>query len=127
MAGASADGWGLTYVKTGGSKLAERVAWWDAMPAANVVVYSTDYCPYCSRAKRLLENKQVAFVEVNVEERADLRSWLVSASGQRTVPQIFINNRPIGGYSDMASLDAGGQLDKLLAEPQPSDMAPLPR
>lgn len=97
------------------------------MPAAQVVLYSTDYCPYCTRAKMLLSKKNVTFEEVNVEERPELRSWLVSASGQRTVPQVFVNNRPIGGFTDMAALDRAGELDRLLAEHRPADLPPLPR
>lgn len=97
------------------------------MPAARVVLYSTDYCPYCTRAKMLLSKKSVPFEEVNVEERPELRSWLVSASGQRTVPQIFVNNRAIGGFTDMAALDRTGELDRLLAEHAPADLPPLPR
>jgi glutaredoxin 3 len=64
---------------------------------------------------------------VNVEERPDLRSWLTSASGQRTVPQIFINNEPIGGFSDMASLEHRGELDRLLTKPRPEGLPALPR
>lgn len=97
------------------------------MPAARVVVYTTDYCPYCTRAKRLLEKKHAAYEEVNVEQRPELRSWLASASGQRTVPQVFVNNRSIGGFTDMATLDQKGELDRLLAEPPAADLAPLPR
>jgi glutaredoxin 3 len=96
------------------------------MPA-EVVVYSTDYCPYCYRAKSLLSRKNVPFVEVNVENRPDLRSWLVTASGQRTVPQIFINGRPIGGFSDMAELEHHKKLDSMLRETKPSDAPNLPR
>ena len=97
------------------------------MPAANVLVYTTEYCPYCIRAKALLAKKSVAFTEVNVEDRPELRSWLVSASGQRTVPQIFINNESIGGFTEMAELDREGELDRLLAEPPPPDLQALPR
>lgn len=97
------------------------------MPAAEVTLYSTDWCPYCSRAKALLTKKNVAYIEVNVEDRPDLRSWLVSASGQRTVPQIFINNQSIGGFSEMAALESKGALDRLLAEPKPSGIPALPR
>jgi glutaredoxin 3 len=97
------------------------------MPAARVVLYSTDYCPYCTRAKRLLAQKRAAYDEVNVEERPELRHWLVKASGQRTVPQIFVNNRAIGGFTDMAALDHTGELDRLLAEPPAADLPPLPR
>lgn len=97
------------------------------MSAAEVVLYSTDYCPYCTRAKALLSKKNVRFEEINVEERPDLRSWLVSASGQRTVPQIFINNQPIGGFTDMAALEHGGKLDPLLGQAKPAGLPSLPR
>lgn len=97
------------------------------MPAAEVVVYSTDYCPYCTRAKALLTHKSVAFTEVNVEDRPELRSWLVKASGQRTVPQIFINAKPVGGYTELASLDQRGKLDALLQTPKAEGLPNLPR
>ncbi|MEZ4299846.1 MAG: glutaredoxin 3 [Polyangiaceae bacterium] len=98
-----------------------------SMPPAEVFVYSTDYCPYCTRAKALLTKKNVPFTEVNVEERPELRAWLMRASGQRTVPQIFINNRPIGGFTDMAALEHQGRLDPLLAQPKPDGAPSLPK
>lgn len=94
--------------------------------SAAVTIYTTNYCPYCVRAKSLLAKKKVDFQEVNVEERDDLRSWLVSASGQRTVPQVFINGRPVGGYTDIAELDRQGELDRLLAESPADGAEPLP-
>jgi glutaredoxin 3 len=97
------------------------------MALAEVVVYSTDYCPYCTAAKALLSKKNVVFDEVNVEERPELRAWLARASGQRTVPQIFINNEPVGGFTDMAALERRGELDRLLAEPRPAGLPALPR
>jgi glutaredoxin 3 len=97
------------------------------MAAADVTVYTTGYCPYCARAKSILSRKGVAFVEVDVEDRGDLRSWLRSASGQSTVPQIFVNNRSIGGCSDMEALDRRGELDRLLGEPKPEGLPALPR
>lgn len=97
------------------------------MASAQVTVYSTDYCPFCARAKALLKHKSVDFVEVNVEDRPDLRSWLRSASGQTTVPQVFVNNRSIGGYSDMSALDRQGELDALLGEAAPAGLQALPR
>ncbi len=91
------------------------------MPA-DVVVYSTDYCPFCTRAKALLSRKGVAFREVNVEHRDDLRAWLVERTRQRTVPQIFVNGEPLGGFSDIAALDQAGGLDPKLARvPGPGD------
>ena len=83
---------------------------------SNVVVYSSDYCPYCSRAKYLLENKGVAFEEINVSGDHETRDWLVNATGRRTVPQIFINDEPIGGFDELRALDLAGELDKKLAQ-----------
>ena len=97
------------------------------MAAAQVTVYSTDYCPYCSRAKSLLRQKSADFVEVNVEDRPDLRSWLRVASVQTTVPQVFVNGRALGGYSDISDLDRQGELDRLLAEAKPAGLPELPR
>jgi glutaredoxin 3 len=97
------------------------------MVAAEVTIYLTDWCPYCARAKEHLARKKVRFTEVNVEDRPDLRKWLVSASGQRTVPQIFINNESIGGYSDMMMLEGGGELDRLLSKARPENLPALPR
>jgi glutaredoxin 3 len=93
---------------------------------ADVVVYLTNWCPYCFRAKRLLASKKVAFKEIDVDGRSDLRRWLVSASGQSTVPQVFINGVAVGGFSDLSALDDEGRLDGLLAEARPDGLAPLP-
>jgi len=81
---------------------------------AKITVYTKDNCPYCVRAKRLLERKGVAFEEVNVEGRDDLRVWLVEASGQKTVPQVFVGERSLGGFSDIDALDRAGELDPIL-------------
>lgn len=94
--------------------------------AANIIVYTTDYCPYCVQAKQLLKRKSAPYTEVNVEQRPELRTFLVQASGQRTVPQVFINGKSIGGFSDMAALEKKGELDRLLREPPPSEMPTLP-
>jgi len=93
---------------------------------ASVTVYTTDYCPYCVRAKALLAKKGVAFAEVSAEAREDLRAWLVKASGQRTVPQVFINGRAVGGFTDLCDLDRRGELDRLLASSPPEGLAALP-
>lgn len=97
------------------------------MAAADVTIYTTGWCPFCHRAKALLSRKGVSFSEVDVDDRSDLRSWLRSASGQSTVPQVFVNNRAIGGFTDMAELDSEGELDRLLAEPKPAGLPALPR
>jgi glutaredoxin 3 len=88
--------------------------------SASVTVYTTDYCPYCTRAKMLLQKKGVPFEEVSAEDRPEIRTWLRKASRQSTVPQVFINGKPVGGFTDIADLDRRGQLDKLLAEEPPA-------
>lgn len=90
--------------------------------SAEVVVYTTDYCPYCTRAMALLKKKKIPFTEVDVSDRPDLRAWLIEASGQRTVPQVFINGKAMGGFTDIAEADRKGALDPLLATaPSPGD------
>ena len=90
--------------------------------SASVLIYLTEWCPFCQRAKALLKKKKVNFTEIDVDDRPELRSWLVSASGQRTVPQVFINGQPVGGYTDLEKIDRQGKLDALLAKaPAPDD------
>ena len=79
-----------------------------------VRVYTKKICPYCVRAKALLTRKGVAFEEIDAEHDDALRDWLVETTGQRTVPQIFVGDRPLGGYSDLEALDREGKLDRLL-------------
>lgn len=80
-----------------------------------VVIYTTDYCPYCVRAKRLLDQKHVSYEEIDVTHDQSLRDEMMKkAEGRRTVPQIFINEKPIGGCDDLHALDAAGKLDPLL-------------
>lgn len=87
----------------------------------HVRLYTTQVCPYCIRAKALLQKKGVAYEEIDVSSDPAKRSWLVSASGGRkTVPQIFIGEQAIGGFDDMAALDRAGKLDALLAAPATS-------
>jgi glutaredoxin 3 len=82
--------------------------------AAEVIVYVTDYCPYCTRAKGLLKRKGAAFTEIDVTGDDDKRRWLVEKTGQRTVPQIFIDGVSVGGSDDIHALDRAGKLDPLL-------------
>ena len=90
--------------------------------AADVLIYTTEYCPYCVRAKSRLRSKGAGFTEIDVSSRPDLRSWLQDASKQRTVPQVFVNGHPLGGFTDIAALDRKGALDPLLAaDPSPDD------
>jgi glutaredoxin 3 len=93
---------------------------------AEVRIYVTSWCPYCARAKQLLQSKGVSFTEIDVDGRQDLRGWLLSATGQRTVPQVFVNGQPLGGFSDIDALDEEGRLDLLLAEAPRPGAAALP-
>ena len=83
---------------------------------AKVVIYTTQYCPYCVRAKQLLNHKGVAFDEIDVGNDDDLREKMIDESGgRRTVPQIFIDGKGVGGYDELYALDQEGELDRLLA------------
>jgi len=85
---------------------------------AKVEVYTTSYCPYCVRAKTLLKSKGVAFDEIDVSEDAALREKMIELSGgRRTVPEVFVNGRIIGGYDELRALDSSGELDRILSEP----------
>jgi glutaredoxin 3 len=82
---------------------------------AEVIIYATQWCPYCVAARKLLQQKGVRYTEIDVgmepQRREEMRK---KAGGRHTVPQIFINGRHIGGYDDMAALDKTGKLDELL-------------
>lgn len=80
-----------------------------------IKIYTTPICPYCYRAKALLKQKGAAFDEIDVFMDAKARSEMEEKSGRRTVPQIFIGGRHIGGCDDLIELDAEGKLDPLLA------------
>lgn len=80
----------------------------------DVRVYTTSYCPYCDMAKRLLRERKIPFEEIDCEGNDDMRAWLVKKTGRRTVPQIFIGEEPIGGYTDLAALDQSGKLSAKL-------------
>jgi glutaredoxin 3 len=84
------------------------------MPA--VTIYTTAWCPYCKAAKSLLAKKGVAFDEIDVDGKPELRQAMTARAGGRTsVPQIFIGEKHVGGSDDIHALDARGELDKLLA------------
>ncbi|STX29616.1 grxC glutaredoxin 3 [Legionella beliardensis] len=83
---------------------------------ANVIIYSTSYCPYCMRAKQLLDSKGVNYQEIRVDEEPEKRAEMMARSGRRTVPQIFINDQAIGGCDDLYALESKGRLDKLLKD-----------
>lgn len=81
---------------------------------AEVVIYTTQVCPYCSAAKALFRKKGVEYSEIDVSDDDVKRHWLVETTGQRTVPQIFIDGKSYGGFSDVSALDKRGGLDPLL-------------
>ena len=82
---------------------------------AEVEIYTTPWCPYCWRAKRLLEKKGVLYVEIDLWQESARRAEMVArASGRTTVPQLFIDGRGIGGSDELAALEATGKLDDLL-------------
>jgi glutaredoxin 3 len=81
---------------------------------AKVEIYSTSWCPYCYAAKALLEGKGVPFDEIDVTDSEERAQMIQRAHGRRTVPQIFIDGRHIGGYDELSALNRRGQLDPLL-------------
>ncbi|WP_019216308.1 glutaredoxin 3 [Legionella tunisiensis] len=81
---------------------------------ANVIMYSTAYCPYCIRARQLLESKGISYTDIRIDEEPAKRDEMIAKSGRHTVPQIFINGQPIGGCDDMYALEHQGRLDELL-------------
>ncbi|WP_395340136.1 glutaredoxin 3 [Ningiella sp. W23] len=81
----------------------------------NVVIYTKDYCPYCKRAKMLLEQKGVAFTEHDLMQAPSLKSEMVErANGRTTVPQIFIGDIHVGGCDDLFALESAQKLDPML-------------
>lgn len=81
---------------------------------AKILLYSKSHCPYCVRAKNLLTQKGVAFEEINLDDKLDELDALKKKTGQMTVPMIFINDKLIGGFSDLSALDSKNQLDALI-------------
>lgn len=83
---------------------------------SRVLVYSTVTCPYCSRAKRLLERKGIEYEEIQVDRDPEQMRLMMQRSKRRTVPQVFIGEYHVGGYDDLAEMDSCGDLDELLAQ-----------
>ncbi|MBN4082289.1 glutaredoxin 3 [Mariprofundus ferrooxydans] len=82
---------------------------------AKIEVYSGDYCPYCMRAKALLKQRELEFVEYNVQREPEKRLEMVErAPGARSIPQIFINDRHVGGCDELYALDKKGELNQWL-------------
>jgi glutaredoxin 3 len=84
------------------------------MSTPQVELYAADWCPYCARARALLQSKGVAFTEIDVEAVPGARSEMTTRGGGDTVPQIFIGGRAVGGSDELHALDVAGRLDPLL-------------
>ena len=82
----------------------------------NVIVYSADWCPFCTRAKALLKSREIPFEEINVDRVPGFREKLVEMTGRMTVPQIMVDGEPIGGFDDIAALDRNGELLALVQD-----------
>jgi glutaredoxin 3 len=80
-----------------------------------ITMYTTDWCPYCIRAKAFLQQKGLAFEEINLADDPHFREKIQALTGGWTVPQIVIGDTPIGGYDELRRLDKAGELDRLLA------------
>ena len=81
---------------------------------ANVTVYCTQFCPYCTQAKQLLDKKGVKYKEMNIDRDSSLRSQMQELSGRTSVPQIFIDDFHVGGCDDLFEMDFDGELDSKL-------------
>jgi len=79
-----------------------------------IVMYSTPYCPFCIRARQLLNDKQLAFKEIDVQQTPRLRNEMQRLSGRNTVPQIWCGDFHVGGWTELAALERSGEFDRLL-------------
>ena len=85
-------------------------------PMPEITMYTSERCPYCTRAKRLLDAKGAAYAEIHIKlNDFDARRRIADLTGQMTVPQILIDGNPIGGWDELSALDRAGKLDALLA------------
>ncbi len=82
---------------------------------ADILMYTTTYCPFCMQARRLFDQKGIPYKEINLDEQAEKRAEMLTQSeGRRTVPQIFIDGKSYGGFDDVNALEKKGRLDTLL-------------
>ncbi|MBU7095749.1 glutaredoxin 3 [Staphylococcus aureus] len=79
-----------------------------------IVIYTTASCPYCNNAKQLLAQKRLEYTEIRIDTDPAKRDKMIELTGRRTVPQIFIDDKPIGGFDALSALNASGKLDDLL-------------
>lgn len=84
--------------------------------ALDIIIYSTMMCPFCVRAKQLLDSKGVVYQEIRIDEdMAKREEMLEKSGGRKTVPQIFINGNHVGGFDDLRVLNEQGELDKIIS------------
>jgi glutaredoxin 3 len=81
-----------------------------------IIIYSTAICPYCVRAKQLLERKGLSYQEIRIDLQPELKDEMMRLTDRRTVPQIIVNGQAIGGCDDLYALERAGEFDKLLAK-----------
>lgn len=85
------------------------------MKQPEIIIYSKDYCPYCMRAKMLLESRKLTYTEIDITTDTDVQEEMIKkANGHKTVPQIFIGKTHIGGFDDLKEMHDSGKLDKIL-------------
>jgi glutaredoxin 3 len=94
------------------------------VPLKRITIYTTTYCGFCRQAKHLLEDQEVQYTEINVTDDDNKRAWLVQVTGQRTVPQIFIEDQPIGGYTDLFELVKNNVFKKMIESGHGNDFSP---
>jgi len=87
-----------------------------AAVSAGILMYTTGWCPFCMRAKALLDRKGFKYREINVEDDPALREEMQKRSGRRTVPQIFVGGRHVGGFDELSALERAGELDPLVVQ-----------
>jgi len=80
---------------------------------SKVIVYTVNYCPYCDMVKRLLQDHEVPFEEIDFTDNDELRERIAKESGQLTAPQVFLDGKPLGGYVEIKKLADDGQLESL--------------
>lgn len=95
---------------------AGRALGWRAEVMSEVVVYTAGMCGYCMRAKSLLRKRNISFTEIDVTHDREERRRLAERTGRRTVPQIFVRGRSVGGYDELYALDRSGALEAALCE-----------
>lgn len=89
---------------------------------ADIEIYTKEWCPYCAKAKALLKSKGLSYRELDVTSDEQRQQEMVARSGRRTVPQIFLDGQPLGGYDDLANLNATGELDRRLGRQTTVDL-----